>query len=50
MKDSKTSQKLDDDLFDIVYKELKWDTNCNCPYYKEWCNKISGKVYDSQKK
>ena len=38
MKHSKTWAKFDDNLFGIIYKELKWDIVCSCPYYKEWCN------------
>lgn len=36
MKNSKTRHKFDDNLFGVVYKELKWDTKYDCPYYKEW--------------
>ena len=31
--------KFDDLLFGIVYRELGWDKNCNCPYYLIWENK-----------
>ena len=23
----------------FVYKALKWDTNCKCLHYKEWCDR-----------
>ena len=26
---------FDGNLFNIIYPELGWDINCNCPYYRE---------------
>ena len=28
--------RFDSNLFNIIYPELGWDINCNCPYYREW--------------
>ena len=39
MKKSKTRQRFDNNLFGIVYKELRWNINCVFPYYLDWLKK-----------
>ena len=31
--ESKTKEKFDDRLFNIIYNKLEWDKDSNCPYF-----------------